>query len=109
MYWLEKAWLCDGVVDGEGDFFGTVDVGEGDDFVDVDAGVEVAGAELLVVGFGLRTEGVEAQQPLGVAGAAALVEEFLDVIGVLEVAVALVAAGMGGDEIVGNDRGRGGR
>ena len=54
-----------------------------------------------MVVFGAGTERVEAQEPLGVAGAAALVEEFLDVIGVLEVAVALVAAGMGGDEVVG--------
>ena len=34
-----------GIVDGEGYFIGAVDVGEGDDFVDVDARVEVAGAD----------------------------------------------------------------
>jgi hypothetical protein len=89
------------VVDGEGDVSGAVNFGQGDDFVDVDAGVEAAGGELLVVGFGPGTEGVEGQEPFGVAGTAALVEEFFDVVGVLEVAVALVAAGVGGDEVVG--------
>ena len=39
----------DGVLDGEGDFFGAVNFGEGDDFVDMGAFVEVAGGELLMV------------------------------------------------------------
>ena len=51
--------------------------------------------------FGLRAQRVEGQKPLGVASAAALVEEVFDVIGVLEVTVALVAARVGGDEVVG--------
>jgi len=63
--------------------------------------VEVAGGELLMIGFGVGTEGVEGEEPFGVFGAAALIEEFFDVIGVFEVAVALVAAGVGGDEVVG--------
>ena len=67
----------------------------------MDALVEVAGFELLVIELGLRAEGVEGEQPFGVPGAAALFEEFLDVVGVFEVAVALVAAGVGGDEVVG--------
>ena len=91
----------DGVVEGEGDFVRAVDVSEGDDFVDVDAGVEASGAELVVVGFGAGTEGVEGEEPFGVAGAVALGEQFFDVVGVFEVAVALVAAEVGGDEVVG--------
>ena len=91
----------DGVLDGEGYFFGAVDFGEGDDLVDMNALVEVAGGELLVIVFGVWADGVEGEQPFGVASAAALVEEFFDVVGVFEVAVALVAAGVGGDELVG--------
>ena len=49
----------DGVVHGEGDFFRAVDVGEGDDAVDMGAGLEAAGDELLIVVFGLRAEGIE--------------------------------------------------
>ena len=67
----------------------------------MDAFVEVAGLELLVIELGVRAERVEGEQPFGVASAATLVEEFLDVVGVFEVAVALVAAGVGGDEVVG--------
>lgn len=53
----------DGVFDGEGDFFGAVDFGEGDDLVDMNALVEVAGGELLVIVFGVGTDGVEGEQP----------------------------------------------
>ena len=55
---------------------------------------------MLVIELGVRAERVEGEQPFGVASAATLVEEFLDVVGVFEVAVALVAAGVGGDELV---------
>ena len=54
-----------------------------------------------MIELGVRAERVEGEQPFGVASAAALVEEFLDVVRVFEVAVALVAAGVGGDELVG--------
>ena len=84
----------DGVIDGAGDFVGPVDVGEGDDLVDMDAGVEAAGAQLLVVVLCLRAQGVKGEQPLGVARPSALVEEFAHVIGVFKIAVPLVTAGM---------------
>ena len=47
------------------------------------------------------TEVGEGQFDVEQVGAAALVEEFLDVVGFFEVAVSLVAVGMGGDEVVG--------
>ena len=65
--------------------------------------------ELAVVVFSAGAQGVEAQQELGVAGFAALVEQLFDVVGIFEVAVPLVTAGMSGDEIVRRDRGRAGR
>ena len=89
----------EGILDGAGEVVLAVDVGEGDDFVDVDAGVETALGELVVVVFGAGAERVEAQQELGVAGFAALVEEFFYVVGIFEVPVALVAAGMSGNQI----------
>ena len=92
---------CDGVLHGKADFIGAVDVGQGDDLVDVDADLEAAGCELLVIVFGLRTEGIKGHQPLGVPGTVSLGEDVFDVIRVFEVAVALVAARMGGDEVVG--------
>ena len=89
----------EGVLDGASQVVLAVDVGEGDDFVDVDAGVETALGELAVVVFRARAQGVEAQQELGVGGFAALVEEFLYVVGIFEVPVPLVAAGMSGNQI----------
>ena len=74
--------------------------GQGHDLVDVAAGVKTAGGELLVVMLGVRTQGVKGEQPFGVAGAASLVQEFLDVVGIFKVAVALVTAWMQGDEVV---------
>jgi hypothetical protein len=91
----------DGVLDGECDFFGAVDFGEGDDFIDMNPLVEVTRGELLMIVFGAGTDGIEGEQPFGVSGATTLVEELLDVIGVFEVAVTLVAAGMGGNELLG--------
>ena len=84
----------DGVFNGAGDFVGAVNVGKGHDLVDVAACVETASGELLVVMFGVRTQGVKGEQPLGVTGSAALIQEFFDVIGVFKVAMALVTAGM---------------
>ena len=86
----------EGVLDSASEVVLAVDVGEGEDFVDVEAGVETALGELAVVFFSARAQGVEAQQELGVAGFAALVEEFLYVVGIFEVPVPLVAAGMSG-------------
>lgn len=92
---------CDGVLDGPGHFVRSIDVGQSDDFVDLSAGIERAGGELPVVVFGVGTQGVKAQEPLGIPGAAALVQEFFDVLGVFKIAVTIVAAGMGGHQIVG--------
>lgn len=64
------------------------------------AGVEPARGQLLMVGFGLWAEGVKSQQQLALARGVAVGEEFFDVLGIFEVAVALVAAGVGGDELV---------
>ena len=91
----------DGVINGAGDLVGAVDIGDGDDLVDVRTGVEAAFFELLVVVFGLRAQGVKGLQPLGLTRSATLVEEFADMIGVFKITVSLVAARMGGDQVVG--------
>lgn len=90
----------DGVLYGEGYFFRTVDFRESDDFVNMNAFVEVTLRELLMIVFGVGAHCVEGEQPFGVPSAAALVEEFLDMVGVLEVAVTLVAARMGCHEVM---------
>ena len=99
MYSLEKASESKASWGGASQVVLAVDVGEGDDFVDVGAGVKAALGELAVVVFSAGAQGVEAQQELGVAGFAALVEELLYVIGIFEVPVPLVAAGMSGNQI----------
>jgi hypothetical protein len=55
--------------------------------------------ELVVVVFGAGAQRIEAQQELGVAGLAALVEELFYVVGIFEVAVTFVAAGMSGNQV----------
>ncbi len=49
---------------------------------------------------GVRAQGVKGEPPLGVARPSTLVEEVLDVIGGFKVSAPLVAAGMGGNEVV---------
>ena len=53
--------------------------------------------KLEVILFGTGTEAIEAQQQFGVACCTALIEQFLAVLGVFEVLVPVVAAGVGGD------------
>ncbi len=64
-------------------------------------GSQRAAFESAMVFLGERTEGVEAEEEVRLAGLATLVQEFLYMIGVFEVPVALVASRMGGDEVFG--------
>jgi hypothetical protein len=49
---------------------------------------------------GRRPEGIKTQKQFGVAGLASLIEQILDVIGVFEVPVTIVAKGVGGDQLL---------
>jgi hypothetical protein len=89
----------EGVFESADDFVFSVDVDQGHDSGDVDAGVEAAFLEPAIVFLGTRAEGVEARKKVCLAGPASLVEEFLYVIGIFEVTMAFIAAGMGGDEV----------
>jgi hypothetical protein len=57
-------------------------------------GVEAALFELAVVEFGLRGEGEKAHEDLVITGFFALLEQGLGMIGVFEVAVTIVTAGV---------------
>src|ERR1700726_46798 len=56
--------------------------------------------KLEVILFGTGTEPIEAQQPFGVACCPALIEQFLAVLGIFEILVPVVAAGVGGDQLL---------
>jgi hypothetical protein len=60
-------------------------------------GVKSVQFKLEVILFGTGTKAIEAQQQFGVAGCTAPIEQFLAVIGIFEVLVPVVAAGVGGD------------
>ena len=60
-------------------------------------GVKSVQLKLEVILFGTGTEAIEAQQQFGVAGCTALTKQFLAVIGIFEVLVPVVAAGVRGD------------
>ena len=64
-------------------------------------GVKAVDLKLEVILFGTGTETIEAQQQqFGVACCTALIEQFLDLLGILEVLVPVVAAGVGGDQLL---------
>ena len=62
--------------------------------------VEAPLFELAVVEFGLRREGQKAHEDLVIAGFFALLEQGLGMIGVFDVEVAIVTAGMTRHELV---------
>jgi hypothetical protein len=62
--------------------------------------VEAALCELSVIEFGLGREGQKAQEELVIAGFFALRQEGLGMIGVFEIPMAVIAAGVAGDEVV---------
>ena len=90
----------EGVVEGAGGGFGTIDLTERDDFAHVMDRIEAALLEFAVVVVGTGGEGDEAlEQALG-GGLAALFEQGTGMVGVLEVAVSLVASPVAGEETV---------
>ena len=89
-----------GILEGPGDFVRAVDFDQGEDFLDVMAGVEPALLELLVIFGSLRAQTQEAGQQLLFTGLLALGQERPSVIGMFEVTVALVGADMLGHGLV---------
>jgi hypothetical protein len=63
-------------------------------------GIDPPLCELSVVGVGVRREGEKAQEELLVASLFPLLKKRFGVIGVLEVLMAIVAAGMAGNELL---------
>ena len=63
-------------------------------------GVKAVDLKLEVILFGTGTEAIEAQQQFGVACCTALIEQFLAVLGIFEILVPVVAAAVGGDQLL---------
>ena len=64
------------------------DLAQGDDLLDMMAGVDPAFGELFVVGLGLRRQPQELEQELLVAGLLAVLDQIGRVVGMLDVLVA---------------------
>jgi hypothetical protein len=90
----------EGVLEGAGDLVGAVDFTQGDDLLDVVGGVEAFVLEFAGVEFGLGAELEEGQQEGRVTGPLALGQQVLEVIGIADVLVAIIAAEVGGDEFL---------
>jgi len=88
------------VFDSASDFVRAIDFTQSHDFGDVEQGIKTTFLELGIILFGPRTERIKTQEQFGVAGLASLIEQILDVIGVFEVPVTIVATGVGGDQLL---------
>ena len=88
------------VFEGASDFVGAIDFTQSHDFGDVNPGIEATILKLAIILLGTRAKGVKIQEQFGVASLASLIEQILDVIGVLEVPVTIVATGVGGDQLL---------
>ncbi len=64
------------------------------------AGVKAARAQLLVISFGAGTEPQESKQQSVFFGFAPFSQEWLHMIGMFEVLMAVVTAGMFGDKLI---------
>ena len=95
-----KGALFEGIGQSTGRGRWAVDVAEGDDLAHVVVWVEASLFELSVVEFGLRGEGEKAHEDLVVTRLFSLLEQRLWMVGVFEVAMSIVTAGVAGDELV---------
>ena len=100
MYSALKACKLQPVVDGAGDGLAAVHLGQGEDLAQVHAGVHAPGLQALAVGLRAWRQGQELHQQALLAGALALQDELLGVLGKLEVLVALHASRVARDELV---------
>ena len=82
----------EGVVQGAGGFVRAVDLAQGDDFLDVVRGVEALFLQLARVEVGLGSQAQEGLQEGLLAGALAIDQQFLDMIGVADVLAAVVTS-----------------
>ena len=88
------------VLESAGDVFVSVNLGQSDDFLDVPAIIQALGLEVSLIFLGLGAESQEALEKGLVASLEALGEQFADMVGMLEVPVAFVAAGMFGHDLL---------
>lgn len=89
-----------GGFEGVGEGLAVMHFGEGEDFFEVEMGVKGLFEEAAIEGFGVGGEGEEEVEDFLIVGLTALLEERALVIGVEEVLIFLVGAGMLGDESV---------
>src|SRR5262249_17391427 len=91
---------CEPVRDGAGHRIGGVDLGQRQDLADVVAGVEPALLQAVVIGCRIRRQRQEAHHQTLFAGSAALGDQTLGVVWILDVLVTTIAALVTGDELV---------
>jgi hypothetical protein len=89
-----KGAVLEGIGQGTGDGFWAIDVTQGDELAYGMMRVEAALCELAVREFGLGREGQKAPEELVIAGFFALRQEWLGMIGVFEIPMAVIAAGV---------------
>src|SRR5215831_13352154 len=88
------------VGDGARHEVGRIDLRQGEDFADVMAGIEPALLQAVVIGRRIGREREKAQHQALFAGAPALRQQSLDMVGVFDVLVPTIVASVAGDELV---------
>lgn len=88
------------VIERATDGIGAVNFSQGHDFLHVMTQVEPAFGQLVMIGLRMGREPEEGEEEPLVTGFAALVQERLHVVGLLDVLPFLVAADMFGDQVV---------
>src|SRR5262249_30697076 len=76
-----------------------IDFAQGHDFGEMEPGIKVTFLELAIILLGPRAERIKCQQHFGIARFCALTQELLSVIGIFDVLMTVVTAGVGSDQL----------
>jgi hypothetical protein len=76
-----------------------IDFAQGHDFGDMEPGIKATFLELAIILLSPGAERIKRQEHFGIASFCALTQELLGVIGIFEVLMTVVTAGVGSDEL----------
>jgi hypothetical protein len=87
------------VFDRASDLVRAIDFAQGHDFGDMEPGIEATILELAIILLSPRAQRLKCQQRFGIASFCALTQELFSVIGIFDVLMTVVTAGVGSDQL----------